>query len=96
MRTSTQEGNLVFRADIGAAIENEGACMSKTRLPQPRTYGQRQRFTRRFDESLMVELDLVAFTTAEEASKGSGGGGGSTYVYNKCEANPFADGCDGN
>ena len=34
-RTSTQEGNLVFRADIGAAIENEGACMSKTRLPQP-------------------------------------------------------------
>merc|ERR1719272_2567782 len=37
VRTSSQEGNMVFRADIGAAIENEGACMSKTRLPQPRT-----------------------------------------------------------
>ena len=45
----------------------------------------------------MVELDLVAFTSAEAAATGGGGGGGgATYVYNKCEANPFADGCEAN
>ena len=44
----------------------------------------------------MVELDLVAFTSAEAAASVGGGGGGATYVYNKCEANPFADGCEAN
>ena len=83
------EGNLVFKADIGAAIDNVDACQNKASLPQPRTYGQKQRFARRFDESLMVELDLVGFTSADAAATGGG-----AYVYNKCEANPFADGCD--
>ena len=56
-----------LKADIGAAIDNVDACQNKASLPQPRTYGQRQRFARRFDESLMVEIDLVAFSTADTA-----------------------------
>jgi len=88
-RTSaTDGGNLVFKADIGAAIDNVDACQNKASLPQPRTYGQRQRFARRFDESLMVEIDLVAFSTADAARKQSG------QYYDKCEQNPFADGCE--
>lgn len=51
--------DIVFKADIGAAVENEAACLTKTRLPLPRSYGAKQRFARRFDESLLVELDLV-------------------------------------
>ena len=69
-RTSaTDGGNLVFKADIGAAIDNVDACQNKASLPQPRTYGQRQRFARRFDESLMVEIDFVSFSTAEKARR---------------------------
>ena len=48
--------NLVFKADIGAAVENENACQNKVSLPQPTTYGGKARFGRRFDESLLVEL----------------------------------------
>jgi len=88
-RTDDQSGNLVFKADIGAAIENENACQNKISLPQPRSYGAKARFGRRFDESLLVEVDLVSFTNAA-AAKASGG----AYVYNKCDANPFAEGCD--
>ena len=87
-RTSSTDGNLVFKADIGAAIDNVDACQNKQSLPQPRTYGQKQRFARRFDESLMVELDLVAFSNKEAAAKQGG------QYYDKCEQNPFADGCD--
>ena len=36
-RTDAQSGNLVFKADIGAAIENENACQNKESVPQPRT-----------------------------------------------------------
>ena len=59
-RVDSQDGNLVFRADIGAAIENETACQNKESQLQPRSYGAKARFGRRFDESLLVELDLVA------------------------------------
>ena len=62
-RVDAQDGNLVFKADIGAAIENENACQNKEALPQPRSYGAKARFGRRFDESLLVEVDLVGFTT---------------------------------
>lgn len=49
----------VFMADIGAQIVDENACRNKESQPQPRSYGGTQRFSRRFDESLLVELDLV-------------------------------------
>ena len=42
-----------------------------------------------------MELDLVAFGDGSAAGSGGGGGAGGSYVYNKCEANPFAEGCDG-
>ena len=89
-RTDAQSGNLVFKADIGAAIENETACQDKTSLPQPRSYGAKARFGRRFDESLLVELELVGFGDAKAAAESSG-----AYVYDKCKQNPFADGCEG-
>jgi FKBP-type peptidyl-prolyl cis-trans isomerase 2 len=66
-RTTAVEGNLVFKADIGAAIDNVDACQNKASLPQPRTYGGRARFGRRFDESLLVELDLVGYADAKQA-----------------------------
>ena len=87
-RTSAQNSNLVFKADIGAAIDNENACQNKVSQPQPRTYGAKARFGRRFDESLLVELDLVGYADKATVSTGS------TFVYNKCYTNPFADGCD--
>lgn len=92
-RNMAQDGNLVFKADIGAAIENENACQDKNALPQPRSYGAKARFGRRFDESLLVELDVVGYADAKAVAKASNGGG--AYVYDKCKANPFADGCDG-
>mmetsp|Transcript_65155 Transcript_65155/g.108240 ORF Transcript_65155/g.108240 Transcript_65155/m.108240 type:complete len:290 (-) Transcript_65155:188-1057(-) len=79
--------NVVFKADIGAAIENENACMVKDKQPMPRSYGGRQRFARRFDESLLVELDLISYA-GKNALKKLG------QYYDKCEQNPFADGCD--
>ena len=72
-RTSAQDGNLVFKADIGAAIESETACQNKVSQPQPKTYGAKARFGRRFDESLLVELDVVSFTDPKKAQKGVGG-----------------------
>ena len=94
-RDTAQDTNLVFKADIGAAIENEAACQNKESQPQPRTYGQRARFGRRFDESLLVELDMVGFTDAKAvAAASSAQGGAKAFEYNKCEANPFADGCE--
>mmetsp|Transcript_4525 Transcript_4525/g.11974 ORF Transcript_4525/g.11974 Transcript_4525/m.11974 type:complete len:326 (-) Transcript_4525:349-1326(-) len=86
-RTTATDGNLVFKADIGAAIENENACQNKVSLPQPRTYGAKARFGRRFDESLLVELDLIGF------SKGGGRDAFDPKVE-RCRQNPFADGCD--
>lgn len=89
-RTDAQSGNLVFKADIGAAIENELACQNKVSLPQPRTYGAKARFGRRFDESLLVELDVVGFADPQKAA---GGLDVSSKAF-KCQQNPFADGCD--
>ena len=88
---------MVFKADIGAAIENEAACQDKTALPQPRTYGAKARFGRRFDESLLVELDLVGYADAKALAKGAVAGGGLGDVTSKefkCTQNPFAEGCD--
>jgi len=89
-RTDSQDGNLVFKADIGAAIENENACQNKESVPQPRTYGGKARFGRRFDESLLVELDLVGFADASKVPK-------ATTIdprVERCRQNPFASGCD--
>jgi FKBP-type peptidyl-prolyl cis-trans isomerase len=80
--------NIVFAADIGAAVENENACLTKTKQPLPRSYGARQRFARRFDESLLVELDMVGFSDKKSLQQSA------QYVYDKCEQNPFAEGCD--
>jgi hypothetical protein len=91
-RNTATESNLVFRADIGAAIEDEAACQDKTALPQPRTYGQKARFGRRFDESLLVELDLVDFADPNKAL-GSAAVDTSDPSF-RCRQNPFADGCD--
>ena len=95
-RTDTQDGNLVFKADIGAAIENENACQNKVSLPQPRSYGGRQRFGRRFDESLLVELDLVGFADSKAvlASSGVSAQPDVSSAAFRCKQNPFADGCD--
>lgn len=79
---------IVFKADIGAAVENEAACITKDKQPLPRSYGAKQRFARRFDESLLVELDLIDFTSEAEAQKKAG------QYYDRCEQNPFAEGCD--
>ncbi|KAL1512159.1 hypothetical protein AB1Y20_005427 [Prymnesium parvum] len=78
---------IVFKADIGAAVENEAACLNKTKLPLPRSYGAKQRFARRFDESLLVELDLIDFVSKSSLLKKTG------QYYDRCEQNPFADGC---
>lgn len=50
----SDRAGIVFKADIGAAVENEAACITKTKQPLPRSYGAKQRFARRFDESLLV------------------------------------------
>uniref|UniRef100_A0A7S3C403 peptidylprolyl isomerase n=1 Tax=Haptolina ericina TaxID=156174 RepID=A0A7S3C403_9EUKA len=88
-RNTATDGNLVFKADIGAAIESETACQNKVSLPQPRTYGGKARFGRRFDESLLVELDLVGFSDATRVA-----GMNVNDADFKCKQNPFADGCD--
>ena len=80
------------RADIGAAIENENACQNKVSQPQPRSYGAKARFGRRFDESLLVELDLVGFADAKTMiAKGEVDVNDMAF---KCKQNPFAEGCD--
>ena len=62
-------------------------CQNKVTQPQPRTYGQKARFGRRFDESLLVELDLVGFADAKKA-------GLIDPRFERCRQNPFANGCD--
>ena len=52
-------GSIVFKADIGASVEEVEGCLDKTRLPQPSSFQAQRRFARRFDESLLVEIDLV-------------------------------------
>lgn len=85
--SSADCADIVFKADIGAAVENEAACITKNKVPLPRTYGGKQRFARRFDESLLVELDLVGFADSRAAGKIS------AQFYDRCEQNPFAEGC---
>ena len=62
---------MVFKADIGAAIDNTDACQNRASLPQPQSYGGKARFCRRFDESLLVELDVVAFADAARLASGA-------------------------
>jgi len=79
--------DIVFKADIGAAVENTAACINQKIVPLPRTYGGKQRFARRFDESLLVELDLVGFVDPGSVAKTAG------QYYDRCEQNPFGEGC---
>lgn len=39
--------------------ENNGTCLDEALLPQPQDFAAKRRFSRRFDESLIVELELV-------------------------------------
>lgn len=41
-----------------AATENEETCLNE-KLPQPVDFGSKRRFSRRFDESLIVEAELM-------------------------------------
>lgn len=43
----------------GVNTENEETCLND-KLPQPVDFGSKRRFSRRFDESLIVEAELVA------------------------------------
>ncbi len=51
--------SITFKADIGAAIEKEEDCLVADKQPQPLTFQAKRRFARRFDESLMVELEVI-------------------------------------
>ena len=93
-RDTAQNANLVFKADIGAAIENVLDCQNKVSLPQPLSYGAKARFGRRFDESLLVELDVVGFTDPKRAVAAKGALVDVSDAAFKCKQNPFADGCD--
>lgn len=68
-------------------MENEAACLTRSRLPLPRSFGATQRFARRFDESLLVELDVVPVAAAAASARRAG------QYYDACEQNPFAEGC---
>lgn len=39
--------------------ENQNNCLDDSLLPQPMDYGEKRRFARRFDESLILEIQLV-------------------------------------
>mmetsp|Transcript_87785 Transcript_87785/g.274981 ORF Transcript_87785/g.274981 Transcript_87785/m.274981 type:complete len:349 (+) Transcript_87785:53-1099(+) len=40
--------------------QNEETCLDENKLPQPVDFASKRRFSRRFDESLIVEVELVA------------------------------------
>mmetsp|Transcript_116573 Transcript_116573/g.277140 ORF Transcript_116573/g.277140 Transcript_116573/m.277140 type:complete len:318 (-) Transcript_116573:20-973(-) len=42
-----------------AGAEKESACLDTSLLPQPEDWNAKRRFERRFDESLIVEMELV-------------------------------------
>lgn len=42
-----------------AGAQNEETCIDDSKLPQPSDYASKRRFGRRFDESLIVEVELV-------------------------------------
>jgi len=44
----------------GAGAANQEACMDKSLLPQPASFSAERRFSRRFDESLIVEVELMS------------------------------------
>lgn len=48
----------------GAGVENEGDCLDESKLPKPVDFAAQRRFARRFDESLIVEVDLVGLGEA--------------------------------
>jgi len=43
----------------GASIESNDSCLMADLLPQPADFQEKRRFLRRFDESLIVELELL-------------------------------------
>lgn len=44
-----------------ATLVNEEACFDKAKLPFPTRYDQQRRLAQRFDQSLIVEVELVGF-----------------------------------
>ena len=42
-----------------ATMVEQEACFDKTKLPFPTTYAQERRMAQRFDQSLIVEVQLV-------------------------------------
>uniref|UniRef100_A0A7S0ANI2 Peptidylprolyl isomerase n=1 Tax=Minutocellus polymorphus TaxID=265543 RepID=A0A7S0ANI2_9STRA len=45
-----------------ATMVNEETCFDKTKLPFPQRYDQQRRLAQRFDQSLIIEVELVAFS----------------------------------
>ena len=39
------------------------ACIEERRQPQPRNFGARRRLARRFDEGLLIEVELLTGTS---------------------------------
>ena len=44
----------------GTKIEDAGRCLDTTRIPSPVSYSAKRRMNRRFDESLILEVDVVS------------------------------------
>jgi len=42
-----------------AQVVDNDACIEETKLPQPRNFGARRRLARRYDEGLLVEIELI-------------------------------------
>ena len=42
-----------------AEIVDNDACIEDVLLPQPRNFGAKRRLARRFDEGLLVEVEVV-------------------------------------
>lgn len=46
----------------GSGAENEETCLDESKLPKPKDFGEKRRFARRFDESLIVEVELAGLS----------------------------------
>jgi len=57
--TEVQSVGLIAGLPVGGAEQQED-CLDSARLPQPQDFASKRRFSRRFDESLIVEAELVA------------------------------------
>ena len=64
--------------DVGTAIGLPGgqvteteSCMDTSLVPSPNTFQAKRKLSRRFDESLLMEVELVKVKTAGDASRGT-------------------------